>query len=99
MRDEARLWGVIYQREGGPKTVTGSVKDSVTNEDIIGAEIYFTSGKNDAESDPRGYRLNTVLMDVQQLNANHPLFEDFQTDVTLVEGQNPIVNIVMVRRP
>lgn len=99
MRDEARLWGVIYGREGGPKVVSGTVKDSVTRDEIAGVNIYFTNGRNDTDSNADGYTLNTSLMDVQQLNAVHPLYEDFQLDVTLVEGQNPVINIEMVRRP
>lgn len=98
-RVQGRIWGIIYAKVGGTKEVSGTVKDSLSGNDILDANVFFENGVNDALSDAHGYKLNTTLMDTQILLATHPLYVDFKVSVVLVEGENPVVNIVMVKKP
>lgn len=98
MRAKAKLWGMIFEKVGGTKIITGKVTDSVTELGIEGVEIFFENGNNVAISDADGnFTLDTTLMEVQKLMADHPLYEPWSEDVTLVENENQIVNIVMVK--
>ena len=97
MRDKCRLWGIIFSRTGSPKIITGTVKDSVTGEIINGVIIYFANGNNEAESDITGYKLDTTLMGTEVLTAEHPLYTTLLTEVTLVENENQVVDLVLVR--
>ena len=99
LRVQGRLWGIVYVRVGVSKIVSGTVKNSVTGDVILGADVYFENGNNNGISDASGYKFTTTLMDVQKLIATHPLFTDFSVDVTLVEGQNATVDISMVPLP
>ncbi len=96
-RDEGRLWGFRYARVGSTKRVTGTVRDSVTGDVIIGADVFFENGINDATTTAIGYELNTSLMGDQVIKAAHVLYLPYSSTVTLVENTNPVVDIVMVR--
>ena len=98
VRVEGRKWGIIYNRVGDTKIVTGTVRDSVTLAIIAGVLIYFENGINEAISDAEGkFSLSTTLMDVQKLIATHPLYANYEVTVTLVEGENLTVEILMVK--
>ncbi len=95
LRANSRLWGVIYEKVGGTKIITGTVTDSETGNAIIDATISFANGNNEADSTAEGFKLDTTLMEVQNLISEHPLYTTVNTTVTLVEGENQVVNIVM----
>ncbi len=98
MRDEARLWGMKYAKSGSNKKVTGVVTDAANGLAIEGALVHFANGLNEDETTVAGaYAINTTLMDVQDLIAEHPLYKTYTEPQTLVEGTNPVINISMVR--
>ncbi len=98
MRDEARLWGMKYTKGGSDKKVTGVVTDAANGLAIEGAVVRFANGLNEDETTVAGaYAINTTLMDVQDLIAEHPLYKTYTEPQTLVEGTNPVINIKMVR--
>ncbi len=97
LRVQGRLWGINYVRVGSIKVITGTVSDSITGLPITDANISFENGNNDAISTGTGYTLDTTLMDVQKLIATHALYTPFNVEVTLVENENQVVNIVMVK--
>ena len=97
LRVQGRLWGIVYERKGSTKLVKGTLKDSVTGLEILDATVYFDNGNNEALSGADGYELSTTLMGIQKLIASHPLYLEFSVDVDLVEGENPVVDIVMVK--
>ena len=100
IRVQGRLWGIIYVRTGGNKTITGKVTDHTTGLPIEGVNVSFENGTNDAVTDASGnYEFTTTLMDVQKLLAEHLLYLGFSEDVTLLEGVNPVFNISMVLKP
>ena len=96
MREQARLWGVIYAQTGSLKIVTGKVTDKATSIGIADAEVYFANGSSSATTDANGnYSLSTTLMGVQSLIAIYTLYTDASVPVTLVENQNTVADIVM----
>lgn len=99
-RAEGRLWGIVYIRVGSTKTITGRTIDSVTLLPVEGADVQFENGNNVAESNALGeFTFTTTLMDVQNIIATQPLYENFTEAVTLVEGENMEVEIRMVKKP
>ena len=96
MREQARLWGVIYAQTGSSKIVTGKVTDKATSIGIADAEVYFANGSNSVTTDASGnYSLTTTLMGVQNLIAIYTLYTNASVSVTLVENQNTVADIVM----
>lgn len=99
LRVQGRLWGISYVRVGSKKIVTGKVTDSVSGSSLDDVLIYFENGNNDATSDATGYSLETTLMDAQVLIATKVGYFDFSLPVTLVENVNPVIPIVMIKKP
>ena len=97
IRVQGRLWGINYVRVGSLKHITGKVTDSITGGEIADANISFENGNNDATSDATGYQLDTTLMDVQNLLSTHPFYVPGTQPVTLVENEDQVVNVIMVK--
>jgi hypothetical protein len=99
-RVEGKKWGIKYVKSGSPKIITGKVTDVDSSEGIAGADIYFDNGNNSDESGVDfTYTLNTTLMNVQKLIATCPGYFDWSEDVTLIEGENLVVEIKMKKKP
>jgi hypothetical protein len=97
IRDEGRKWGIKYVKKGSKKKVSGKVLDSITMLQIIRADVSFANGNNDDLSTDTGYSLDTTLMNVQQLTATCAGYMPFAEDVTLIENENLVYDIIMVK--
>jgi len=97
MRAMCRLWGIKYAKVGSDKNASGKVLESISMLPIIGADVSFLNGNNDDVSTDTGYSLDTTLMDVQPLTATCAGYMRFSADVTLIENENLVYDIIMVK--
>jgi len=97
-RQNAREWGVIYERKGSEKTITGMVTDQATNAPLAGATVKLEDGTNTATTGADGkYELTTVLMGEQIITARLANYADYASEITLTEDENNVWNITLVR--
>lgn len=98
MREHARWWGVIYERSGRTKKLTGTVTDALTHEPLQGVTLMFTSGRNKTLSDTYGrFALSTTLMNEQTLTAKLTGYQPMRVTVTLTEGKGAVAEVKMVK--
>ncbi len=96
MRAEARLWGMIYVRKGSDKQVAVHVTDIDTGLNLPDVDVSFKNGNNSGTTNAAGITVfNTTLMDVQEIDADHPLYLPYAANVTLVENENISIVIQM----
>lgn len=96
MRQNARLWGVVYQRVGGPKKIGGKVTNKDDGTALAGAKVRMKNGRGLATSDADGnFELSTTLMDQQEIDAELLGFDDYAEMITLVENENLVMEIKM----
>ena len=108
MRDNARVWGVVYVIIGVSKTISGTVKDA-NGVAVAGILVRMKKGTNTATSaDDGSFSFTTVLMGDEDLWANqqvndagesepiNPLFDIYTQTLSLTEDVTSYtVNIVL----
>ena len=96
MRANALEWGVVYNRVGGEKIITGTVTDLATGLPLEGVSVKFENGIKTVTTAANGqYSLNTTLMDDQIITAKLATYADYAASLKLTEGENMVWNIVL----
>lgn len=97
MREHARRWGVVYDRQGGPKKITGTVTHAVTGLPLGGVTIKLTNGRKKTTTNAAGqFTISTTLMHQQMLTGSLKTFATAEAEVTLYEDKNSVCNLQLV---
>ena len=97
MRVHSRQYGVKYVSVGKPANISGKFTDSITGAPIPDATVHLDGIANKEISDSEGnYKLGTSQYGDLVLISTHKDYKVSETSITMENGVDIVVNVVMV---